>query len=557
VTYSEWSRRSGGGRRAAFVVFLLLLAWSAAGCTGDAPSGVAPSGAKSGPPVVRVDGGRIEGVRAARTWAFLGVPYAAPPVGDLRWRPPQAPRPWRGVRVCDHTAPICPQIAGSGILGDRQKQSEDCLYLNVWTPARTFRERLPVMVWIHGGSFLSGSGSSPLYDGAQLAAHGVVVVTINYRLGPFGFFAHPLLTAESPHHSSGNYGLLDQRAALLWVRHNVAKLGGDPLSVTVFGESAGAASIIDHLVSPLGDALFDKAIVESAPYVDDGIAIYSTRPLETAERLGQRLSRRLGCAGKADELAALRAVPTDRLLAVGDPSQQLFPKGITYQPVVDRWILPDEPVDLLTAGEFHKVPLLIGSNRDEADIARPAVARSGRPLAALRRELRDVYVRQAGRARAASILRVFPPSASGGTLAATLDTVTLTVFTAPARHAADRMAAAGVATYRYLFSGAPLGGRLGAFHGAELPYVFGNPLVASGYGLGGGLSETMMRYWTNFAAHGVPSGGDASGGDLATWPAWSVKGQDTLDLGSRVRVLKGYQDRACDIVERLCTPAGE
>jgi len=518
----------------------------------DEQAGAAPAE----PPVVRVDGGRVGGVRRSSVWAYLGVPYAAPPVGELRWQPPQRVSAWEGVRACDAFGPSCPQ--GGGIFGGGGEQSEDCLYLNVWTPPGGAGRRLPVMVFIHGGSFLSGSGS--IYDGAGLATRDVVVVTINYRLGPFGFFAHPLLTAESPHASSGNYGLLDQRAALEWVRRNIACFGGDSGAVTVFGESAGGASIVDHLVSPDSEGLFARAIVQSAPYVDDGIVIYSTRPLSVAERLGQGLSRRLGCADADDELAALRAVSADRLLDVGDPGDDLFPTGITYQPVVDGWVLPDEPVDLLTAGRFGHVPLIIGSTREEAAIATVAAGPGELDPVEAERHLRRIYGEHfdaivglsTGAAEEADTEEGGADGGRGtnddGLPDAAIESVTLTLFTAPARYAADRMAAAGAPTYRYLFTAAPLGERLGAFHGSELPYVFGSGLLD--LDLGGDrsveLSAAMMDYWTAFATTGDPNTGD-----LPDWPLWSSATQHTQELGWTIRTIDHYQDHECDVAQQL------
>jgi len=557
----------GAGRVAAALALLLITVAGGgfAACADDGRNDEdagARASTPADPPVVRVDGGRVGGVRRSSVWAYLGVPYAAPPVGDLRWRPPERVADWKDVRACDRYGPSCPQAGG--IFGGGGSQSEDCLSLNVWTPPGEQGRRLPVMVFIHGGSFLSGSGS--MYDGSSLAAHDVVVVTINYRLGPFGFFAHPLLTAESPHGSSGNYGLLDQRAALEWVRRNIAEFGGDPAAVTVFGESAGGASVVDHLVSPGSDGLFAQAIVQSAPYIDDGIVIYSTRPLAVAERLGADLSRQLGCADAPDELEALRDVPAERLLEVGDPGDDIFPTGITYQPVVDGWVLPDVPVDLLADGRFSRVPLVVGSTRDEADIAAIGTGPADLDAAEAQRALRRIYGEHFD-----AIMGLFSSSAGqdgGGdgegtgaegdagdaedeALRAAVESVTLTLFTAPARYAADRMAATGTPTYRYLFTAAPLGDGLGAFHGSELPYVFGSDML--NLDLTGDrsaeLSAAMMRYWTTFAADGDPNGGD-----LPDWPRWSPDTQPTQELGWAIRTIERYQDHQCDVAERLFVP---
>ena len=320
--------------------------------------------------------------------------------------------------------------------------------------------------------------------------------------------------------------------------------------------------------------------MQSAPYVDDGIVIYSTRPLAVAERFGEGLSRKLGCAESADELAALRSVPADRLLEVGDPGDDIFPTGITYQPVVDGWVLPDVPVDLLAEGRFAQVPLLIGSTREEAAIAAVSTGADGLDPAEAERDLRRIYG-DAASTRSSACSR----ATQGPTVPATIQTeerpagganggddatadgaggrddelldaapasVTLTLFTAPTRYAADRMAATGTPTYRYLFTATPLGERLGAFHGSELPYVFGADVLD--LDLGGDrsveLSATMMRYWTSFAA-----GGDPNVDGLPQWPRWSSEAQPTQELGWTIRTVDRYEDRECDVAERLFVPA--
>lgn len=250
----------------ACVLFLLALMFTVAACGGEQ----AARTATMREPLL--DSGPINGVQEGGVWVYKGIPYAAPPVGELRWKEPQPAEPWKEVRPCTEFGPACPQPSSDDQGGFMAvgETSEDCLYLNVWSPAETPGERLPVMVWIHGGAFRTGAGSQAVYDGVNLAEKDVVVVTINYRLGPLGFFAHPLLTEESPNGSSGNYGLLDQVAALEWVERNIASFGGDPDNVTVFGESAGAMSICDLMASPLAEGLFDRAIVQSGPFLDMG-----------------------------------------------------------------------------------------------------------------------------------------------------------------------------------------------------------------------------------------------------------------------------------------------
>ena len=512
-------------------------------------------------PVIQVDGGAITGVEAATTptWSFRGIPFAAPPVGDLRWRPPQPVVPWEGVLACTQYGPICPQITVklppfNPPPDAAAPQSEDCLYLNVVTPSTTFTDKLPVMVWIYGGSFLNGSGSAALYDGTSLSQKGVVVVTFNYRLGPFGFFALPELSAESPNGSSGNYGLLDQIAALGWVQRNIAGFGGDPGNVTIFGESAGACSVLDLMCSPLtkDQGLFTKAISESAPSADSGIVIYSTRPLAKGEAMGEQLSAALGCVGEPDELAALRQVSTARLLKTGSPQQRLFQNtaAYTYQPYVDDWVLPKDPVQAFADGDFRHVPLMIGSNREEANIAWPVVATQ--PVAGLQATLTTIYGSYADQ-----LYALFPPPSQRTVelKQSLLDTVTLTVFTAPAQYVARSVAAAGQPAYNYVFTGRPFGYPIDACHTAELPYVFGNDYMAFDPTIGNAaaLSAAMQDYWTSFAITGDPNGAGRT-----QWPAFSAASPTTLMLEpppEGLSTVQGYQAQECAVADQLFVPS--
>lgn len=330
--------------------------------------------------VVRLDSGRVSGSFTHGLSRYLGIPYAAPPVGELRWLEPQPVRPWNGVRACTKVGPECPQVEFIH-KKNAARQSEDCLYLNVWTPAKKASEKLPVMFWIHGGAYQMGAGGLPLYDGEKLAKKGVVVVTINYRLGPFGFLAHPQLTKESANSSSGNYGVLDQQAALQWVKRNIAAFGGDPAKVTIFGESAGAMSVLNQLVSPLSAGLFQQAISESTLFVDRGLLMHATRPLAEAEGIGEQYAVEMGCAGASDVLAAMRAKTADELLGIPQgksadlrnsikaiTSPGLFIMDPKFVPVVDGWVLPEDPGTMVASGEQHNVPLLIGSNREEGNL---------------------------------------------------------------------------------------------------------------------------------------------------------------------------------------------
>ena len=311
----------------------------------------------SGPIFYRADG------------VYRGIPYAAPPLGPRRWMPPQPVTPWTAPRRADAFGPVCPQPGYSGAM------SEDCLFLNVWTPAKSVGERLPVMVWIHGGAFTYGSGSDEIYDGAALADKGVVVVTFNYRLGVLGFLAHPSLSAESPHQVSGNYGLLDQVAALSWVQRNIAQFGGDPHRVTIFGQSAGAESVSLLLVSPLAQGLFHAAIAESP------VMVGSLRPLRhkelgviPAETVGVRLAEELGLAPASDVASALRQVPWDHLHAAAVKLEPKYGVEILHMvccPTVDGWVIPEHPVKMFRQGRRHPIPLLTGITTNESTIFLP------------------------------------------------------------------------------------------------------------------------------------------------------------------------------------------
>lgn len=307
------------------------------------------------PRAIRTESGFISGAESDGVRSFKGIPYAAPPVGDLRWKPAQPAAPWDGTRACLTFGPACPQ-EGKDLYGPVGEMDEDCLYLNVWTPAKNAGAGLPVMFWIHGGGFMFGAGGKACYDGAELARRGgVVVVTCNYRLGPFGFLAHPALTAESPHHASGNYGMMDQVAALRWVQVNIAAFGGDPSCVTIFGQSAGGVSVCALMASPLAQGLFHRAIVHS------GSAPANSRSLAAMESLGIDFSKRLG----ADDLRSMRAKSAAELLAARKIGTGRVGEGTEDHLCVDGWFLPEAPGRAFAAGRQAKVPVMAGTTRDE------------------------------------------------------------------------------------------------------------------------------------------------------------------------------------------------
>jgi para-nitrobenzyl esterase len=510
------------------------------------------------PGVVRTASGLVSGTDMDGLHAYLGIPYAAPPVGDLRWRPPEPARAWDGVRACVTYGPSCPQPSGTGLsffpLG---KTDEDCLNLNVWTPdaastgATTAdaaepgiapQEALPVMVFIHGGGFATGSGSLEMYSGAGLARLGAVVVTINYRLGPLGFLDHPELTREDPQGMSGNYGLLDQIAALEWVRDNAAGFGGDPDEVTVFGESAGGMSICDLMVSPRAEGLFARTIVESAPFDSRGAGMDAVRTLAEAEAAGRELSHRLGCDEAPDELAALRAVPVGRLLRAVDRTVERLVGGIGFGPVVDGVVLPGDPAALFAAGEVHDVDLLVGANADEANLF--LLGMGDKSAAQLTTFVRRLYA-----PRDEAVLELFPVSRYGSRTAALSKTVTVMGFVAPARFAAATVAANGGDAYLYHFARSPSAVEgLGAFHGLELPYVFGNsvPTLDVTEGVDGDLSAAMMKYWVSFARDGDPNEPG-----LPRWPRYDAASDRCLVLDAEIAAAPAPYPKACDLADRL------
>ncbi len=509
---------------------------------------------------VAIESGRVTGKSAGEgVRAYLGIPFAAPPVGPLRWRPPEPPAPWQGVRACDHFGPSCPQpisaMSASG--GGGGEQSEDCLYLNVWTPTASQDAKLPVMVWIHGGGFFLGSGSGTSYDGANLARRQVVVVTINYRLGPFGFLGHPALSKESPHGASGNYGLLDQIAALQWVQKNVAAFGGDPGSVTIFGESAGAFSVGCLLVSPLARGLFHRAIAES------GAAIWIARGLrepgmreEPVEVVGERVVLALVGGTPASSggeppspIAAARAKSAEELLAAAKPTLRLLGggEGNVFGPAIDGWVVPDAPWRLFESGRVNVVPLLIGSNADEGTLFVGSA-----PPASLDQEaaaMRAVYGPIADR-----LLAYYSVEKWGDPSRVRAELIADSTFVAPTRAQVRAMAQAGAPCFVYHFTRVAGGARrtrLGAFHASEIAYVFGNlqsDLLRTYDANDGRLSATMMNGWVQFARTGDPNGDG-----LPSWHAYVEEEDGHLEFGDEVKTGSGLHGEACDLWDEAFT----
>jgi para-nitrobenzyl esterase len=483
-----------------------------------------PSAAGAEAAIVQVEGGAIVGVQGADAVVarYLGVPFAAPPIAGLRWRPPQPVAPWQGVLETVHYAPACPQpLPPPGSFYQKEffrtseRQSEDCLYLNLWTPARGPDENLPVMVWFYGGGFVQGSGSLGSFNGDALARRDVIVVTINYRLGPMGFLALPALDGESPDHVSGNYGLLDMIAALRWVRDNIGGFGGDPDNVTIFGQSAGGFGANAMMASPLARRLFRRAIVESLPMF--GMA-EPTQSLAQAEEGGKKFAAAVG----ATDLADLRMIPSaDLVRAMGADAV-----GFGLRPNVDGHVLPHDLPEMIADHEPNGDALLIGSNYNEG--TQLLSATTPEDLAALTR-------RRFG-AVGDSIAKLYSGSDNDGATAAQ-DRMQSDYLLAASAREAQIFAEKAKPAYVYSFARVAPGSdpiKVGAFHSAELAYVFGtqNTIDRPWSDRDRALSEEMQHYWTNFAKTGDPNGPG-----LPEWPRYGASVHQALKLGDATRAI--------------------
>jgi para-nitrobenzyl esterase len=519
-------------------------------------------------PVVTVYGGQLRGVGNGDGAVFKGIPYARPPVGELRWREPQAPAAWSGVRDASLPSAYCPQAAtllgnfigplaksyGTTYTPQPVESAEDCLYLNVWTPVWPPQTAAPVMVWLHGGSNMSGSGSQQTYDGMSLAKFGVIVVTINYRLGVLGFFSHPQLTAESPHHSSGNYGLLDQLAALRWVQANIAQFGGDPKNVTLFGESAGAIDAGVLMASPLAAGLFERVISESGPAFGLGPA----RTLSEGESFGSALGSRVAAAGSSgDQLSALRGITPAALTELALDVVKKEGKGDITSVVVDGWFLPETPAKIFGLGRQQKVGLLIGNNGRELSAFRVGAAgqkdnsaaggSGGDMFKKLAATIRPLYGNWTDFAIAYYAAKSFV-----GKVAAIDQASNDLLIACPAGAMASLTKDSGQPAFVYQFMRSIPGkgeADLGAFHSLELPYVFNSfgdhtwnwlPVTEVDHA----LSATMQAYWTNFAKNGDPN---APG--LPAWPSWDESKEGYIEFGKdgKVAARKDFPPPFCHL----------
>lgn len=460
------------------------------------------------PAPVKVEGGLMQGIAEHDLTVYKGVPLAAAPVGDLRWRAPQPAAKWQGVRTADKFGPACMQAIGNPPPGGL---SEDCLYLNVWSPAKSPKDRIPVLVWIYGGGFNGGATSIPTYSGEKLAKRGVVLVSIAYRVGVFGFFSHPELTAESPKRVSGNYGLLDMIAGLQWIQHNIAAFGGDPKRVTIFGESAGGIAVSMLCASPLAKGLFHGAISESGgsfgPFSKNPSPGENMRVLADAEASGDEFAKSAGAASLKD----LRALTTEKLMDAVRKGQ----RGMAW-PIVDGWVIPDDQHRLYEAGRFNDTPILVGYNSDEG-LSFTRVKASEEYIAGVKQRYGPFAER---------LLQAYPV-ANDSIPKTARDLARDSAFGWHTWVWARLQSQRGKGkAYLYYFdqhapraAGSPQADQ-GSPHGAEIPYVFEhlNDIRRPATPDDQRISDAMAAYWTNFAKRLDPNG---SG--VPAWPAFNDK----------------------------------
>ncbi|HLO60396.1 MAG TPA: carboxylesterase/lipase family protein [Bacteroidales bacterium] len=498
--------------KTSFSFFLALLICSHSFC--QAPS-----------TLVNTQQGPVEGVVENGLIVYKGIPFATPPTGDLRWRPPRPPNKHADVFKADHFAPACPQPVYPGISDLRYGTSEDCLYLNIWKPAESNSGKIPVLVWIHGGGFTIGTASQPALDGEKLAAKGIIVVSIAYRLGALGFLSHPELSAESDKHVSGNYGILDQVAALQWVHDNIQAFGGDPGSVTIFGESAGGQSVNILAASPLAKGLFQKLISASGGYF--GYASMKKEEetveiLKGAEQDGLEFQKKTG----ATSLAELRAIDPAKLIA----SQTTGTAGFSYWPVIDGFVIPDEVQNVYKSGKFSDVPALIGSTSDEGTLF----------ILGLKPEDYPAYLQNRfGTAYKDKILQTYPVGSTSDSIRrSAADLLRDSYFGWYAYKWATLQNEYGKApVYVYYFDqtlppspATMLFKSNKPYHGSDLAYVFNHldldPKIKY-TDEDRKLSQMMVEYYTNFVKTGNPNGVN-----LPQWPVFNPK-------NPRAMLLKG------------------
>ena len=496
-------------------------------------------------PLVETSHGVVQGsLEADSVRVFKGIPFAAPPVGDLRWSPPQPAESWEGVRDATKFGADCMQPSG-GIGSGSGPKSEDCLYLNVWTVERD--EPQPVMVWIHGGGFSFGSGSNDGYDGTEFAKSGVVLVTVNYRLGFAGFFAHPGLSAESEEGVSGNQGIYDQLAALTWVQENIAAFGGDPNNVTIFGESAGSMSVCYLVATPLSKGLFQKAIGQSGgcfnkhPTLDD--------PLENPEQTqgelaggghaaGEVIAKALGATGEgADAIDELRQMDWGEIVE----AHQQGGVSLSWRSIyVDGYMFPDQMGNLLGGDGGNPVPVLVGSNTDEGTWLYVGIPE---------RSMEDwkTSVRENTETDAEKFIELYMEDAKKSTRTASQQMISDVVFAWEMRKWAQLITQRGMNAYMYVFSHAPFfpgagpDRPMGAFHAGEIAFVFNNRSEQTWNEDDHKVADLLHAYWVNFAKTGSPNGEG-----LPAWPVYDSDLDNAMELNADPKPINEWRKAKLD-----------
>ncbi|MBO0861898.1 MAG: carboxylesterase family protein [Chloracidobacterium sp.] len=500
---------------------------------------------------VKTANGELEGVsdKSSGVRSFKSIPFGEPPVGELRWKPPQPVKNWQGVRKADKFGPRCMQRPIFGDMGFRSDgMSEDCLYLNVWTPAKSDKEKLPVLVYFFGGGFVAGDGSEGRYDGESMAKKGIVAITVNYRLGVFGFFAHPELTKESPNHTSGNYALFDQHAALEWVQRNIEAFGGDPKRVTIAGESAGSIAVSAQMASPLSKNLIAGAIGESGSILGALAAV----PLAEGEQAGVKFAANFGKGG-APSLSELRAITAEQLLeATAKPGQPRF------NPTVDGYFFPKSPFEIFAAGQQARVPLLAGVNSEESGYF-AVIGREAPTVENYRKALERLYP-----GKSEEVFKLYPASNETEVMDAAQELASDRFISYSTWKWVDAATKTGKPTYYYLYARprpamraemgdaqAGLAGGVvrgeqaaanprprsrGAVHSAEIEYAMGNLDSNKVYAWTQDdykVSKVMQEYFANFIKTGNPNGKG-----LPNWPKFGEGKRIVIDVNTRVEADK-------------------
>ncbi len=485
--------------------------------------------------------GPVQGERVGDLSIFRGIPYAASPE---RWRPPKNPEPWLEVRDATSFGFACQQPPSEFLVGFvPPPQDQDCLNLNVWTPATDVEEKLPVMVSIHGGGFTLGGGAVEVFEGSKLATHGnVVVVTLNYRLGPLGFLAHPSLTQEGGG-TSGNYGLLDQIQALEWVRDNVEQFGGDPNNVTILGESAGGGSVCYMMASPMASGLFHRGIVQSFNCFGRVQLLDEDSEVPAAHALGETVAENLGCDTADDVLACMRGVTFDELVIAGNVAASTFSDGEQFWPIIDGVVLPEHLNELVAEGSYNPAPLIIGSTANEAALFRSSYAGVNTVLnyqIALSLLFGD---------DAAEVLTAYPAATPVQAFFQYERVLSDYIFRCPARRVARAFADhQDVWLYNFTMVHPSADAQaMGSYHGTDVFYTYGNLELASvpPEALGSedyAMTDAMMDYWTSFARSGSPTGPVA-------WPSYALATDAHLTLGTPIETGTGLLREQCDMFD--------